>query len=133
MLSGLIYRKDEFGRLKCVDVADIPVSGFNGGSPGSALGELVFSKTAPIAGYVGGLPYCAGGALAVDDAGSPDHYVNGIPIAATGRVFALFGGPVSHFAHSLPFDVSGALMLATPSTPVNLHAFDSAFDQQEFF
>jgi hypothetical protein len=135
MLNAGVLSFDAAGRVKALSVADFPAPFFNGGTPASTLKELV---VAPVgSGYtpavwVGGLPYTVEGALVTDPVGAIIAHVGAVPLTANG-VAASTDQTVAYWSQGIPFDANGRIAGTPPGIIINLHAFDSGFDQQAYF
>lgn len=135
MLNAGVLSFDAAGRIRVLSVADFPAPNFNGGTPSSQLRELVVGPSA--SGYtpavwVGGLPYTVEGALVTDKVGAIIAHVGAVPLTANG-VAGSEDQTVAYWEQGMPFDAAGRLAGTPPGIIINLHAFDSGFDQQAYF
>lgn len=135
LTSGVWSRREASGALDFVLQSDIPPGDikFNGGTPADVLGKVVAAPYA--SGYntevrVNGIGYTALGAIVTDAIGAIARYIGGIPFTANGLAVEPGGVPVRHVA-GIPLASNGRVC-AVQVAPVNLHGFDSGFDQGAF-
>jgi len=132
MLNSQPIARDAGGRLKNIAVVSFPAPYFNGGTPLSSLQELVTATGAPTK-FNGGLGYLDSGALCIDGSGAIAGYTpGGLPVTAAGLLCVSVNQAVATWNAGIPFGAGGRVSLATASGFLNLHAFDSGFDQTAF-
>ena len=132
MLNSQPIARDAGGRLSNLPIASFPSPYFNGGTPLSILQELVTATGAPTR-FVGGMGYLDSGALCIDGAGAIAGYTpGGLPVTAAGLLCVSVNQAVATWNAGIPLGAGGRVSLATASGFLNLHGFDSGFDQTAF-
>lgn len=128
LLAGVMAR-DAAGRPSTVDPG-VAVF-FNGGTPVTELGRLQIVATGGVTSFAG-LLYDVNGRLVVAPAGVIAGYVAGLPVTAVGALCVAYGGTPVGFVAGIPVDSAGRVCMVAPVAPVEVHAFNSAFDLLAF-
>lgn len=134
LISG-VWSQRTAEAIQAVLFSDIPLADrkFNGGTPADLLGRALVAPQAsgynPEV-YVAGLPYVHDIGIVIDDVDPITGYASGLPLTPRGLAVEFNGVPASYVA-GIPLSASGRVCLDIVA-PLNLHAFDSGFDQGAF-